>query len=128
MKGFLTIIFIPMIFIGFSCSHKSSSHFSKRKPAAESPKTCMDIVRTILDERAKRAQSALIDGAKREVDDWEELGNNGEVIDIIGKDLEENRKEMALLSMAILKRDYPEESIAQLGARYKSLKKLCTGP
>ncbi len=88
----------------------------------------MEAVRSILKERKEREQSQLIFEAKQKVKDWEELDSNSEVIEIIGEELEGSRKEMAILSMAILRRDYPNESIAQLGIRFRSLKKLCTGP
>ena len=123
MKWALIIIFL----VSFSCSHQKA----KRYPSSIK-RGCGDIIRVILDERKKRAQGYLIAEAKVSLksaeQNWKTLENDPDVLDIIGRDLEGNRQEMALMSMAILKREYPNESISELGFRYNSLKKLCTGP
>ncbi len=84
-------------------------------------------MRVVLKERKYQLQNRLISEAQAKNLNWEELQDDPAVLNLIGPELEGNRQKMALLSIAILKEEYPNESLDIIGQRFQALKRVCTG-
>ena len=84
-------------------------------------------MRVVLKERKYQLQNRLISEAQAKNLNWEELQDDPAVLNLIGPELEGNRQKMSLLSIAILKEEYPNESLDIIGQRFQALKRVCTG-
>jgi hypothetical protein len=111
------------LFLLLSCSHSPGS----RLPAQVNSLSCLDAMKVVLKERKYQLQNRLISEAQAKNLNWEELQDDPAVLNLIGPELEGNRQKMALLSIAILKEEYPNESLDIIGQRFQALKRVCTG-